>query len=294
MTLAACAPSTDAAGRAGDGTAGATGQKLLYVSDGTFGNVYAFSYPGAKLVGELTHLQTPEGVCHDEAGDIYIVTAGNATISEYAHGGSQPIKTLSDSAGTPLGCAIDPASGDLAVVNQSGPSGGSGLPNVAVYKHARGRPATYSDKNASALYFCAYDDAGNLFVDGASSAGGNGLLVELPKGQTKFAGIALDKSLNPSGGVQWDGKYLDVGDRSGSSGHADVYRLLISSGKGKTVYSTPLDGDNDIVSFWIEGRTIVGGDLIAGSVMYWHYPGGGNATKSLMGFSDPVAMTVSI
>jgi hypothetical protein len=271
-----------------------TGEELLYVSDGTFGNVYAFSYPGGKLVGELTHLQTPEGVCHDKAGNVYVVIAGSATISEYAHGGSEPIKTLNDSSGTPLGCAIDRRSGDLAVVNQAGLSGGSGSPNVVIYKRARGQPATYSDKRASALYFCAYDDAGNLFVDGASSAGGSGVLLELPKGQAKFAGVALDKSVNPLGGVQWDGRYLDVGDRSGSNGHADVYRLLISSGKGKKVYATPLDGDNDLVSFWIEGRTIVGGDLVAGSVMYWRYPRGGSATKSLMGFSDPVAMTVSI
>jgi hypothetical protein len=155
-------------------------------------------------------------------------------------------------------------------------------------------PAIYSDKVASALYFCAYDDTGNLFVDGASSASGDGVLVELPKGRAKFDGIVLDKSVNPSGGVQWDGKYLDVGDRSGSNGHADVYRLLIISGKGKEVFATPLDGDNDIVSFWIAGRTIVGGDLIAGSVMFWRYPRGGSATKDLMGFSDPVAMTISI
>jgi hypothetical protein len=297
--LAGCAAPFDlaqgdrGAGAPFDHARGDKGAELLYLSDGSFGNVYVFSYPGAKLVGSLTHLETPQGVCHDETGNVYIVIAGSATIAEYAHGGSRPIKTLSDPSGTPLGCAIDPMSGDLAVVNQTGPSGSGSPPNVVIFKDARGRAATYSDKEATALYFCAYDDTGNLFVDGATSAGGSGVLVELPKGRSKFAGIALDKGVNPLGGVQWDGKYLDIGDRDGSSGHADVYRLSIGSGRGKTVSSTPLDGDSDIDSFWIEGRTIVGGDLIAGSLMFWHYPRGGSPTKSLLGFSDPVAMTVS-
>lgn len=297
-TLAACAGGPQIVLRQvqddeamGDTTA-AKRRDLLYVSDGTFGNVYVFSYPAAKLVEELTHLAMPQGVCPDKGGNVYVVIAGDRAIEEYAHGGTRPVETLSDPSGTPLGCSIDPLNGDLAVTNQTGLSSGS-APNVAIYENARGKPVTYSDEDASALYFCAYDDAGNLFVDGASSESGNDFLAELPKRQAKFVGIALDKSVDPSGGVQWDGKYLDVGDRSGSGGHAVVYRLAVINGEGTKVRATPLDGDNDIVSFWIQGRTIVGGDLIAGSVMYWDYPQGGDATKNLLGFSDPVAMTVS-
>jgi hypothetical protein len=292
--LAACGPAVAPALDPSAATVShSKSQPLLYVSDGAFGNVYIFAYHEAKLVGELTHLDTPAGVCHDGAGDVYVVIAGDAAIYEYAHGGSQPIEMLSDPSGTPLGCSIDSLTGDLAVVNQTGPSSGA-PPNVVVFQNARGKPVTYSDKNVAALYFCAYDDVGNLFVDGKSSASGSGVLAELRRGRPPFSNIALDKSVNPTGGVQWDGKFLDVGDREGSAGHADVYRLSIGAGRGKNVYTTPLGGDNDIVSFWIAGRTVVGGDLVAGSVMYWSYPRGGNSTKNLLGFSDPVALTVSI
>lgn len=268
----------------------ARSENLLYLSDGSFGNVYVFAYPDGKVVGEFTGLKEPQGVCSDVAGNVYVVLAGSATIEEFAHGGSTPLRTLADPAGTPLGCAVDPSSGDLAVVNTSGLSGGA--PNVAIYRHARGKPAGYST-TAAALYFCSFDDAGNLFVDGAS-ASGSGELFELSKGAKELSTIVVNGSLDPTGGVQWNGNALDVGDRSGGSGHASVYALAIDHGKARVLRATPLDGDNDIESFWIQGRQIAGGNLVEGTLAYWNYPRGGNSTKSFSGFSDPVAMTVSL
>jgi hypothetical protein len=279
------------------------GNDLLYVSDGISGNVHVLSYPQGDEVGELTGLSVPEGTCIDSAQDVFIVIQGSARINVYRHGGTKPIAHLRDIAkerGAPLGCSISPTTGDLAVVNQFGPSYSSSNyapPNVVIYKAARGKPTVISDPNLSAMYFCGYDGDGNLFVDGTSTYPFRTVLAELPKGSNAFRNVALQEAINDPGGVQWDGADLAVADRSGPSGTAVVYRLAIRHLKARVVATVQLDDDGYIVSFWIQGSRLIGGDLKHGSkktVRYWKYPAGGRSTKTFLGFTDPAAMTVSL
>jgi len=60
------------------------------------------------------------------------------------------------------------------------------------------------------------------------------------------------------------------------------------------VGSTVLGGDVYVISFWIQNRTLIGGDPGAGAVRFWKYPEGGTATTTISGFRDPAAMTISL
>ncbi len=118
---------------------------LLYVSadDAT---VLMFSYPALKLLGSIADLPAnPVGLCSDNKGDVFVTleqSLSQSYIFRYAHGGTQPIATLSDP-GLVNSCAVDPSSGNLAVTNffNAGESQYEG--DLLVYKKARGTPATY-------------------------------------------------------------------------------------------------------------------------------------------------------
>lgn len=99
----------------------AAGEDLLYVGGGgTYGYVHVYSYPQGKLVGKLTGLDLPYGECVDASGDVWIVTNFPNQAIEYAHGGTTPIATLSVPGSNAYGCAVDPASGNLAVATDVG------------------------------------------------------------------------------------------------------------------------------------------------------------------------------
>jgi hypothetical protein len=111
----------------------AKSQNLLYVSDLGNSYIYAFSYPAGLLVGMLG-ASTPEGLCVDANGNIFVPSTYASVIVEYAHGGTNPIAILADP-GQPLGCAVSPVTGDLAVTNAV-----SYYDTVVVYRKARGEP----------------------------------------------------------------------------------------------------------------------------------------------------------
>lgn len=120
-------------------------QQLLYVSTPD-GEVSVWSYPYYKELGTVTGFQAPEGLCVDAAGDVFVTETEGQDVREYAHGSLTPKATLKDPGYTPVSCAVDPTTGNLAVAN-SGPFTGSGPGNVAFYEGAAGNPsAYYSDR----------------------------------------------------------------------------------------------------------------------------------------------------
>jgi hypothetical protein len=123
---------------------------------------------------------------------------------EYAHAGTIPI-AQAYTPSTPLSCAVDATTGDLAVTEYDDQAA-----NVAVFKNIYETPLTYTDSDLPGLDYCSYDDQGNLFVNG--TRGKHVGLAELPSGGTSVQGIALDKKIGKLGGLQWDGQYLALGD----------------------------------------------------------------------------------
>ena len=268
---------------------------LLYVTDAGKSNVFVFSYPQGKLVGSLTgSFSNPAGECVDVKGDVWITNpdyTGSGFIVEYAHGGSAPIAILQEPGASPVGCSIDPSSGDLAVANTSG---------VAVFQNAQGKPTTYTSSGFSRYYACAYDDSGNLFADGNAT----GLIVELPRGGATLEGINLNQSIAPAS-LQWDGARFAVVTFGHLNQPRQLYRIQVNGSIGTVTGPTPLKspGSKSVTSFqqyWVEGKRVIGPDRYrrggagAPAILTWKYPRGGeplNAIKRL--FTEPWGTAVS-
>jgi hypothetical protein len=248
---------------------------LLYVATGD--NVYILSYPHGKLIGSLN--VSGSNLCSDTNGNVFIPTSGYV-ILEYAHGGLYPIQTL-HGGDIPLGCAVDPASGNLAVTQE-----GSGAGEVAIFPNAK-EPATwYRDPEIDTYGLCGYDDRGNLFVDGN---GAGDYIAELPKGSSTFANYALDGSFDAFGGIQWDGRHITVTNPSTDQ----IYRLKFGKAAFKVIRTTQINGWQNsysghwpYVQTWLQRGSVIAQASKLAELGLWRYPAGGNARKILRPFKS--------
>jgi hypothetical protein len=261
----------------------AKGEDLLYTSNSWTVTVY--SYPKGRHVGTLRHFYRPLGECVDTAGDVFIAN-GTAQVFEYAHGGTKKIGTLSMTGYQPQSCGVDPTTENLAVTWDKGLSQGY----IAVYQGAKGTPTLYSNGNMLTV-FCGYDNQGNLFVDGFAEGSGF-RFAELPKGGSALENIALNQSFGNPGAVQWDGKYVAVGDDE----YNNIYRFSISGSSGTLESTTSLGGAQSVLQWWIDGGKVIGSDeLEPDTTFYWSYPTGGEPVKSfqLKDIGAPAGATIS-
>lgn len=264
---------------------------LLYVSDYQTDDVYAYSYPQAKLRGVLAGILKgfvyPSGLCADASGDVFVPDSSNATVLEFAHGSTKLVATLADPGEYPYSCAVDPASGDLAVVNLESVNGAGG---VSVYAGARGRPKEYTFGFVYKYFFDAYDGRGNLFVDAAFDAASDPFaFLELRKGGHSLSEISLDQSFQVPGGVGWDGKHVAVGDSKSSV----IYRFDIAGSAGTRIGSARLRQGRFVTQFFIVARNLVGANFKGSSAMFWSYPAGGAPTTTIGGLGEPFGVTLS-
>ncbi|HXO16605.1 MAG TPA: hypothetical protein VN909_00385 [Candidatus Dormibacteraeota bacterium] len=253
---------------------------LLYVSGGC-GGVCVLTYPGGKMVGALAE-PGAEGLCVDSAGDIFVVnfwgpseSAGD--IVEYAHAGTTPIQTIADPGFYPQACSVDQVTGDLAIANEAGALPGGGPGNVTIYHTSTKTFVGYRDAKIYYYSFVAYDDAGNLFVDGSNPAPFR--LARLSTSH-KFTNIKVNQTIGFPRNLQWSGKNLAIAATPNLIDH-----VAIAGSKGTVVSKTVLDGPVTAieVQFWIDGRTIAvpygaqSDDIY--EVGLWKYPAGGKPTK---------------
>ena len=265
---------------------------LLYVSDLNTGDVDVYSYPAAKPEGKLKGFSAPHGECVDAAGDVFITSGNAGEILEYAHGGTKPINTLSDPGYFPKACSVDPKTGDLAVMNlpQTALSG-----DVAIYKHASGKPKSYTSSNLFFYYFDGYDSNGNLFVDGTAMDGRTFGLAVLVAGGKKFTPVSVNHEFVFPGGVQWVGQTLVVGDQVSLTGPSTIYKFSVKGNTASETGSIPLTNSCDVLQFWIVQNRMVAANTCLPTVMYFKYPAGGKATRVIgHTLSEPIGVTVSM
>jgi hypothetical protein len=270
---------------------------LLYVSDAGTNDVNVYKLLDGTQVGTLTGFNEPQGECADKAHNVWIANTGTSTIIEYAHGGTTPIATLSDPGQFPVGCSVNMTTGDLAVSNII--TTGSGAGSVSVYANAMGSPTIYSDPNLAKAFYLAYDNHGNLFVDGLNGNGGF-QFAELPSGSSTFTDITLSQSLALPGGVAFHEGEVVVGDQSVPA----VYRVSDNT-SGMILGTTPLAGTADVVQFTVAcgpsfarlcGHSkVFAPDASAADVKVFNYPKGGTpkTTSTITGLSIPIGTAVS-
>jgi len=266
----------------------ATKKPLIYISAHNSPLVYVYTYQGHK-VGEL-NIGMPQGECVDRAGDVWITDTSASEIVEYAHAGTTPIATLEDPGQQPSGCSVDPTTGNLAVTNIcNAKSCGNG--NVAIYAGAQGLPTTYSGATISHYYFCAYDDRGNLLVNGVANGKPNKLLyAELYKGAQNLTSITLPRGIKYWQSLQGVGKYYAiVGFKKRT---CIVSHISIAGSRGKLIGSTVLERASPI-DFFVERNEILTLGIV-GIVSFWHYPSGQHIRYFLTRFVQlPTFLVVS-
>ncbi len=262
---------------------------LLYVSNPGNNTVTVYSYQSRKLVGTISGFSNPGGLCSDTSGNVWVTNQGEYDLVEYAHGGTQPIKTLDDGSEQPLTCSVDKTTGDLAVLDAD---------DVAVFADASGSPTRYSGGGVYGDYALGYGAHGDLLVDGGSYDTGNLVaFAQLPRGTTHLRQVVLSKTLQwtPPTFVQWDGQFWIVGVKT-----LDWFKII--GNKGRFEGDTQLSPASSIAQFCIAsvgGSGVRGNQLVATEddpykVEFFDYPAGGRAFASTVdGLSDPFGITVS-
>jgi hypothetical protein len=279
-----------------------TGQNLLYVSAWLTSRreVYILTYPQGKMLGTLSGLQyAPYYLCSDTSGNVFVtadITVQSGVVYEFAHGATVPFKTLSDP-GMAFGCAVDPASGDLAVANFNSPFDQKGDGDIVIYPHGGGSPKIYGTKKIQDFRFCAYDSNGNLLADGVDQLDQN-VLVILPRGARSLTVLTFKKSINEAGPIQWDGQYFAVGFLLPHK----IYQVSVLGSHANATKTILLTYRRYELSqeFWLYDNTLVATigrpNQFDGSLGFWNYPAGGNAKRlirTLSGAPTVVGVTVS-
>ncbi len=271
-------------------------EDLVYVSNPANNTVSVYGLSDHQLVGVLSDVSQPFGLCTDGAGNVWVVAWGNNTIVEYAHGGTTRLKTLRAPQDDIYDCSVDPTTGNLAVTNWGAKNWFKG--NVLIYSHASGKPIPYTAHSVWFYFGCSYDQNGNLYVDGWDAyLNAYVALAVLPKGQTKFRDVTLEPSLQPPmlGGMQWDGQHVAILNWKA------LYVYQVGRKFAHAVSVALLTDKFPIGMFWITtarngAQTVIAPDSAGdpSAVQFWRYPEGGNPRATITnGLDNAYAVAVS-
>lgn len=261
---------------------------LLFVSDAGTGDVYLYKVSSLTVAARVTGFAQPQGECSDTHGDVWVTDTNAKAIYKLSHAG-RLVSTLSDADGYPVGCAWDPRTGNLAVMNLFGLASTAG--NVLVYPNASGNPVEFTNLDQYFYYFGDFDGKGNLFFDG-SSADGKFMLSELVNGSTVRTIKVTGGTIYYPGMVQWSGSDLVVGDQSCSNGNTScLYRLSVEKSNATIENQIDLDDSDgkpvcDLVQGVVIADSRVGGSdndfcgYESAGTYLWSYPAGGVPTAN--------------
>ena len=259
---------------------------LAFITDHLKNDVYIFALPSMKLVGTLTGFTGLAGACSDTQGNVWV--ADQSAIVELSHSG-KVLKTLNDTYGFAQGCAVDPATGDLAVTDFLDAKGASG--DVLLYPHASGTPTRYTCSGVNQYYFDGFGPGSTLWMNGFTQSGSYVMCGGSPSTLTPLP-ISGGTPYFPSA-VQWDNVHSTwvvfdafCQNRQGTCS----YPVSGSGVLGKPTYYSTYHQGKQICSMGepaIGGsgnNSVVGGDFedcgnALTSADRWPYPAGGKPTN---------------
>lgn len=258
----------------------ARGNSLLYVSDSERArvNVYA-RYLSRKpiLEGQLTGFSYPIGACTDRSANVYVTDFYAVNIVEYAHAGTTPLRTI-PLQGSPIGCSVDPTTGNLAVAIWEGAQGYNTPGGVFIFQSASGTPTLYTP-GLWQIFPPVYDNKGNLFLLGYNPTVE---LLELRRGGGAFDQISLGSTqFWAPGSVLWDGKHVNAIDQQYNGGDTTaIYRIAVKGNSGKTLHTTILSDNCNPYGAYVFQPSIIGSKILgpnhscSSRFDYWNANGG--------------------
>ena len=178
-------------------------------------------YPCFDKRGTLSiSFSNPTTLCIDNAGAVYVVNAGAYDVIKWDPSTSSEFVYNPENGNYPLGCAVNPSNGDLAVTLHSVPSNPSQHSGIAVYQP--GNPNAVQSRvvpGLATIAFDGYDKHGNLFFDGTD---GSGNVVLYRYVRYNFKQITISgATLQNAGPVQYADGSLTVMDGQAFT----VYRM---------------------------------------------------------------------
>lgn len=210
---------------------------LIYLSDAGNGYVRLFDYHTGKQLGYTGGLYLPYGACSDKRGNAYVADFDAGITYEFKHGTTTVVNQW-NSNGEPIGCSVNPRNGDLAITNFFDFSSPSGTGSVVVFPG--GSQSGTAHYGPGYDWPAGYDAHGNLFVQadyGGQCASGP-CLAELPAGGSTWSLLNISGAqIYLPAAVEWDGKYLGVGDQEGGGAFRFVIYQMSVSGSTATVVS---------------------------------------------------------
>lgn len=278
-------------------------KELAYLSD-VSGIVAVYAYPTGDLVGKLTVARSPQGLCVDAEGNVFIADFAKTRVVEYSHGGTKPIKILSTN-GAADACSVAP-DGDLAVANSHNLKGLVG--DVDVFSKASGSPKDFINKRCRAPLSVAYDGEGNLFIENGYPVA----LCEVPRNGSFMKVVKSNVALNSPRGLMWDGKHITLADSyyNGTATETAFYRMRESkfgdlTEVGKTVLASGCGNRTAANSPFILGQVntpqnkelatlVVSANTFCTNYLFtWSYPAGALKHSSRKS-GDTLAQAISI
>jgi hypothetical protein len=263
----------------------AKGGALLYVTGGT--NVDIFQWPTLQTAGMLTGFQDTTGACVDATGDVFVADAYAQKIYEFAHGGTEPIATLDDSASFPNGCTVNQRNGNLVVGNEFNNNVGHG--SITLYKHGAGQGTTYYDPSLDDVFSLDYAPNGNLYLDGWT-----GYSFGMQKFVRKqFVNIPIKgATIGYPGGVQYWKGGITVADAAGIYTNTTIYQI---NKYGKVLGDTVLGEAHQSYQYQIINGKVICACWEDKNVQIYPYPAGGTPSRTLtkLGQVQPWAAVVS-
>lgn len=278
-------------------------RRLLFASDSGLEEVDIYSLPSMKLKGQLTGFSEPQGMCSDSGGNVYVADTSATEVDKYARTGSL-LARYPDNYGLPVGCAVDPATGNVAVTDLV--SGASGPGQVLVFSSPSSQPKILDNPSQYFYYFAGYGPRSSLWVSGRN-ASGEYILSRCSASSCATVRLSGGTLYFP-GAVEWDnrnGTWVVFDQLCNDTAAACSYPVSARGVLGPPTTYTNYEGGNDCDlvqgEIFDRDRYVVGGDYeycggTSSTFNRWEYMTGGptNYTVLSSSYSIPNGVAVSI